>query len=169
MIAAWESILAKTNRKLEVVTLAFSSKKVNLFTKILIALFYWYAASPLDLIPDSIPFFGNVDDVLIIPLAYGLAKLTIKKEVWEELKNHIPEELFKVPARGITIDFEDYCVVCCTPKYSTSVVHEAGHIKNLIWKYIGYAPMVDNDEVDQYLHTYIYEVILKALNKHLAQ
>jgi hypothetical protein len=29
--------------------------------------------------------------------------------------------------------------------------------------------MVDNDEVDQYLHTYIYEVILKALNKHLAQ
>jgi hypothetical protein len=88
---------------------------------------------------------------------------------WEELKNHIPEELFKVPARGITIDFEDYCVVCCTPKYSTSVVHEAGHIKNLIWKYIGYTPMVDNDEVDQYLHTYIYEVILKALNKHLAQ
>ena len=59
-------------------------------------MFYWYAASPLDLIPDSIPFFGNVDDVLIIPLAYGLAKLTIKKEVWEELKNQADEENIEV-------------------------------------------------------------------------
>ena len=96
MIAAWENLVAKTSRKLEVVTLAFSSKKVGILTKILIALFYWYAASPLDLIPDSIPFFGNVDDVLIIPIAYGLAKLTVKKEVWEELKNQADEENIEV-------------------------------------------------------------------------
>ena len=96
MIAAWENLVAKTSRKLEVVTLAFSSKKVGILTKILIALFYWYAASPLDLIPDSIPFFGNVDDVLIVPLAYGLAKLTVKKEVWEELKNQADEENIEV-------------------------------------------------------------------------
>ena len=96
MIGAWESLVAKTNRKLEVVTLAFSSKKVNLFTKILIAMFYWYAASPLDLIPDSIPFFGTVDDILIIPVAYALAKLTIKKDVWEELKNQADEENIEV-------------------------------------------------------------------------
>ena len=87
MIAAWENLVAKTGRKLEVVTLAFSSKKVSIFTKVLIALFYWYAASP---------FFGNVDDVLIVPLAYGLAKLTIKKEVWEELKTEADEEIIEV-------------------------------------------------------------------------
>ncbi len=96
MIAAWENLVAKTGRKLEVVTLAFSSKKVSVFTKVLIALFYWYAASPIDIIPDSIPFFGNVDDVLIVPLAYGLAKLTIKKEVWEELKTEADEEIIEV-------------------------------------------------------------------------
>ena len=96
MIAAWENLVAKTGRKLEVVTLAFSSKKVSIFTKVLIALFYWYAASPIDVIPDSIPFFGNVDDVLIVPIAYGLAKLTIKKEVWEELKTEADEEIIEV-------------------------------------------------------------------------
>ena len=86
---------------------------------------------------------------------------------WEDLKNYIPEDIYAEPCRGVTIDFEDHCVVCCTPKYATSIVHEAGHIKNLIWKYIGYTPIRDNDEVDQYLHTYIYEVILKILNKHV--
>lgn len=86
---------------------------------------------------------------------------------WEELKGYIPDEIFKSPSRGVTIEYEGHCVVCCTPKYASSIVHEAGHIKNLIWKHIGYTPMVDNDEVDQYLHTYIYEQIKKILNKHM--
>ena len=86
---------------------------------------------------------------------------------WEDLKGYIPDDIFSKPSRGVTIDYEGHCTVCCTPKYSSSVVHEAGHIKNLIWEYIGYTPMVDNDEVDQYLHTYIYEQIIKVLNKHM--
>ena len=88
---------------------------------------------------------------------------------WEDLKGYIPEDVFNVPARGVTIEYDDYCIVCCTPKYTSSIVHEAGHIKNLIWKHIGYTPMVDNDEVDQYLHTYLYEQIEKALKKHMVK
>lgn len=86
---------------------------------------------------------------------------------WEELKSYIPKDVYDIPGRGVTIDYDTYCTVCCSPKYKSSIVHEAGHVKNLIWKYIGYTPMVDNDEVDQYLHTYIYEQIIKVLNKHL--
>jgi hypothetical protein len=86
---------------------------------------------------------------------------------WEDLKGYIPEDIYNEPSRGVTIDYNDHCTVCCTPKHASSIVHEAGHIKNLIWKYIGYIPMRDNDEVDQYLHTYIYEQIKKSLNKHL--
>ena len=86
---------------------------------------------------------------------------------WEDLKGYIPDDIFSKPSKGVTIDYEGRCTVCCTPKHSSSVVHEAGHIKNLIWEYIGYTPMVDNDEVDQYLHTYIYEQIKKVLNKHM--
>lgn len=86
---------------------------------------------------------------------------------WEDLKSYIPEEIYKEPSRGVTIDYDGHCLVCCTPKHKSSIVHEAGHIKNLIWKYIGYTPIVDNDEVDQYLHTYIYEQIIKVLDKHM--
>ena len=86
---------------------------------------------------------------------------------WEDLKGYIPDDIFSKPSRGVTIDYEGRCTVCCTPKHKSSIVHEAGHIKNLIWKHIGYTPMIDNDEVDQYLHTYIYEQINKILNKHM--
>ena len=88
---------------------------------------------------------------------------------WEDLKNSIPNDVYSDPARGVTIEYDDYCIVCCTPKHKSSIVHEAGHIKNLVWKYIGYTPQRDNDEVDQYLHTYIYEEIIKILEKHIAK
>ena len=92
MLSAWENLVAKVGRQLEVVYLAFKSKKVNVFTKILVCLILLYAASPIDIIPDSIPFFGNVDDVILIPIAYGLAKLTVKKDVWLELKQESDEK-----------------------------------------------------------------------------
>jgi hypothetical protein len=88
---------------------------------------------------------------------------------WEELKDNIPDDVYSIPARGVTIEYTGSCIVCCTPKYQSSVVHEAGHIKNMVWKFIGYTPQRDNDEVDQYLHTYIYEEIMKVLNNHIAK
>ena len=88
---------------------------------------------------------------------------------WNDLRGNIPDEIFEDPSRGVTIEYDKSCIVCCTPKYQSSVVHEAGHIKNMVWKYIGYTPQLDNDEVDQYLHTYIYEKIMKVLNKHLVK
>ena len=49
---------------------------------------------------------------------------------WDDLKGFIPEDIFSKPSRGVTIEYEGHCVVCCTPKYVSSIVHEAGHIKN---------------------------------------
>lgn len=88
---------------------------------------------------------------------------------WNDLQGYIPNDIYSEPSKGVTIEYEGSCIVCCTPKHISSIVHEAGHIKNLVWKYIGYTPMRDNDEVDQYLHTYIYEEIEKILNKHIAK
>lgn len=45
-------------------------------------------------------------------------------------------------------------------------VHEAEHIKNHIWQYIGYTPQRDNGEVDAYLLTYIYDKITQVFYKH---
>ena len=99
MISAVERMVAKVGRQLEVVYLAFTSKKVSVLTKILIAVFFLYAASPIDVIPDAIPFFGTLDDLVVIPLAYGIAKATIKKEVWEELKNEADENVIEISTK----------------------------------------------------------------------
>ena len=48
-------------------------------------------------------------------------------------------------------------------------MHEAEHVKNLIWEYIGYRPQADNDEVDAYLLTYIYNKITDVFYKHNGQ
>ena len=48
----------------------------------------------------------------------------------------------------------------------TNQIPEAEHIKNSIWRYIGYTPQEDNDEVDAYLITYIYDKITSVFYKH---
>ena len=72
-------------------------------------------------------------------------------------------------SKSITIEYDDYCVVVCPHNNIPTVVHECGHIANMIWKYIGYTPIRDNDEVDQYLRTYLFEEINKIINKHLSK
>lgn len=49
---------------------------------------------------------------------------------------------------------------------SKSIVHEAEHIKDAIWEFIGYTPQVNNDEVDAYLVAYIYDKIMQVYEKH---
>jgi hypothetical protein len=88
---------------------------------------------------------------------------------WEDLKDNIPHELYSIPnANGITIEYDSYCVVCVPShtKHKSTIVHESGHVKNLVWKYIGYTPQRDNDEVDRYLQAYIFEAIEKIISKY---
>lgn len=43
-----------------------------------------YTLSPIDLIPDFIPFIGHLDDVIIIPLLILLALKLVPPEVYDE-------------------------------------------------------------------------------------
>lgn len=50
-----------------------------------------------------------------------------------------------------------------------TAVHESEHIKNIVWKFIGYPPHdAEYDEVDAYLVAYIFSKIKEVMNKHLA-
>ncbi len=45
-----------------------------------------YALSPIDLIPDAIPVFGHLDDVLIVPLLLWLALRLVPPHVIEDCR-----------------------------------------------------------------------------------
>lgn len=91
-------------------------------------------------------------------------KLTIVIfDKWEEV-----EHLFDggPEPRAITKSQYGASLVAVNSKRGSSIVHEAEHIKNAIWDFIGYRPQRDNDEVDAYLITYIYNKIVDVFYKH---
>lgn len=54
------------------------------YVKVLSFLSLSYAFSPIDLIPDFIPFAGYLDDFLIIPAMFLLAKKLTPREIYNE-------------------------------------------------------------------------------------
>ena len=66
------------------VYLALLDKNTPFIAKFFACLTITYALSPIDLIPDFIPFLGYLDDIIVLPL---LIKLTIK---------FIPSDLFEI-------------------------------------------------------------------------
>lgn len=62
--------------------LALKDKETPLTAKVFAALTVAYALSPIDFIPDFIPVFGYLDDLILLPL---LAALTIR---------FIPDDVF---------------------------------------------------------------------------
>lgn len=102
---------------------------------------------------------------MIVPIFdYKLTIVIFDK--WEELDRLLPKEEMEQEAKAITISQYGASLVAVNSKRGSSIVHEAEHIKNHIWNYIGYTPQRDNDEVDAYLLTYIYNKITDVFYKH---
>jgi uncharacterized membrane protein YkvA (DUF1232 family) len=51
-----------------------------------------YALSPIDLIPDFIPVLGHLDDAVIVPVGFLLAKRLVPRHVWDEHWRRIQDE-----------------------------------------------------------------------------
>lgn len=65
------------------VFLALKDKETPIIAKILAAITVAYALSPIDLIPDFIPVFGYLDDVILLPALVALTVKLIPKETME--------------------------------------------------------------------------------------
>ena len=103
---------------------------------------------------------------LIVPI-FDYSITIVIYDKWSDLEGILDDDLFRDSrANGITVNYGNYSLVCIDKKYYSTIVHEAGHLVNSIWRYIGYTPMRDNDEVDQYLVTYIYNKIVDVFYKH---
>jgi uncharacterized membrane protein YkvA (DUF1232 family) len=72
--------------KKEIIVLyyALQDKRTSLVAKIPAVLSVIYLLSPIDWIPDFIPFFGYVDDIVVVPLLLNLAIRLLPQEVREE-------------------------------------------------------------------------------------
>lgn len=66
--------------------LARGDPRIPWYAKAIIVLTVLYALSPIDLIPDFIPFIGYLDDLIIIPAGIALAIWLMPKDVWEEYR-----------------------------------------------------------------------------------
>lgn len=59
--------------------------------RLLMFLMAAYAFSPIDLIPDFVPIFGHLDDLLVIPIGLWLAFSLMPKELIEEFREKAKE------------------------------------------------------------------------------
>ncbi len=71
-------------KDLPAVFLAMKNPNTPILAKLMALIIVVYALSPIDLIPDFIPFLGYLDDIFILPaLMYLLIKM-IPEDIWLE-------------------------------------------------------------------------------------
>ena len=77
------------------------------YAKALVILIVAYTLSPIDLIPDFIPVFGYLDDLIIVPAGITLALRLIPRDVMEESRKKAggqsPRGIVKFIGAGIIV------------------------------------------------------------------
>jgi uncharacterized membrane protein YkvA (DUF1232 family) len=79
--------------------LAYRDPRTPWHAKVVVAVVVGYAASPIDLIPDPIPIFGYLDDVILIPLGVALVVRCIPPEVLSECRSRVDKQGVPPPNR----------------------------------------------------------------------
>jgi Uncharacterized conserved protein len=76
----------KLKKNIPAVFLAFKHKSTPWYAKAVLGITLVYALSPIDLIPDFIPVFGYLDDVILLPALIALAIKMIPISVMKECR-----------------------------------------------------------------------------------
>jgi uncharacterized membrane protein YkvA (DUF1232 family) len=86
-------------RDVAAVGLAARDPRVPWYVKALAAVVVAYALSPIDLIPDFIPLFGYLDDLVIVPLGILLVIRLIPKELMAEFRKEADQRMTRPASR----------------------------------------------------------------------
>ena len=76
----------KLKTDIPAVFLALKEKRTPWYAKIIAAVVVIYALSPIDLIPDFIPVFGYLDDLVILPALIALCIKYIPKDIFDDCR-----------------------------------------------------------------------------------
>ena len=71
--------------------LAYGDPRVPWYARLFAVLVVGYAFSPIDLIPDSIPVLGYLDDLIVVPLGVILTVRMIPEDVLSESRQKARE------------------------------------------------------------------------------
>ena len=80
-LGTWRRRARELATELDTLYVACRDPRVPWFVKLLAAAVVGYALSPIDLIPDWIPVFGLLDDLVIVPLGILLVRRLIPAEI----------------------------------------------------------------------------------------
>ena len=84
----WKQWARRLKVEVYALYLAYKDPRVPRHARILAALVVGYAFSPIDLIPDPIPIFGYLDDLVLIPLGVALVLRMIPAEVMADCREN---------------------------------------------------------------------------------
>jgi len=74
---------------IDILFLAYRKKETPIYAKIVAIIVVSYAISPIDLIPDFIPFLGYLDDLILVPLGIMLAYKLIPVDIIEKCRKEV--------------------------------------------------------------------------------
>ncbi|MEI7849914.1 MAG: YkvA family protein [Chloroflexota bacterium] len=84
IIEGWEQQASLLKLEIFALYFAYKDPRVPLIARIFAGFVVGYAFSPIDLIPDLIPFFGYLDDLVLIPFGINIAISMIPEIVMVE-------------------------------------------------------------------------------------
>jgi uncharacterized membrane protein YkvA (DUF1232 family) len=85
-MARWRERARHLRREVLALYLVCRDPRVPWYAKALAATVVAYALSPLDLVPDFIPVFGYLDDLILIPIGVLLVRRLVPGRVLDECR-----------------------------------------------------------------------------------
>lgn len=82
----WRQRARELKTEVRALSLACRDPRVPTRTRVLALCVVAYALSPIDLIPDFIPVFGLLDDLILLPVGIALVLKSVPPHVLEECR-----------------------------------------------------------------------------------
>ncbi|MGC9394179.1 MAG: YkvA family protein [Anaerolineae bacterium] len=90
---AWKQRAQQLKAETYALYLAYRDPRTPWYARIFAAIVVGYAFSPIDLVPDFIPVFGYLDDLILVPFGIWLALKMIPPEVMADSRGRVQEVL----------------------------------------------------------------------------
>ena len=96
MLESWKRRARSVRRDIRALYLARRDPRIPWYARLLAVAIVAYALSPIDLIPDFIPFLGYLDDLMLVPIGVVLLVKLIPPGVLDEYRIKAGESDFVI-------------------------------------------------------------------------